>query len=103
MNKVSVPCKEDCSTSSCPFAFTDESEQIQNFGCLPTPFEIRIMRVEYGKTWACHSNPKKPCLGALNELRSRGEPYKVIDTLLTENDDWHKFVKPKNLDDLVTR
>lgn len=48
MMKSNSVCKKIC--NGCPFAFTDESEQIQNYGCLPTPAEIVRMRVEFGKT-----------------------------------------------------
>lgn len=82
----------ECSRSSCPFAFTAESEQIQNYGCLPTPREIMNMRVIHGKTWACHSDPTKPCAGAINDLARLGLPYKVIDSeLLTEQSSWHLY------------
>lgn len=88
-------CTKACSVTSCPFAYTDESEQIQSYGCLPTPREIRIMRVDHGKTWACHSNPRKPCLGALLDLQKNGLPHKVIDCeLLTENHPWHLYANP---------
>lgn len=82
--------------SACPFSFTEMSEYVQNFGCLPTPFEIRNMRVVHGKTWACHENPAKPCAGAIQWLKAEGLPYEVIDTqLLTENSDWHMFIHDK--------
>lgn len=90
MNK----CKS-CSTSTCPFAYTEESEQVQNYGCLPTPLEIMYMRVESGKTWACHSDYNRPCVGAINQLRKYGLPYKVIDKqLVNEDDDWTQYSKP---------
>ena len=51
------------------------------------------MRVLHGKTWACHSNPDKPCLGALNYLKKKGLPYKVKDkNLLTENSNWPDYI-----------
>lgn len=83
----------ECSTvGSCPFSFTEESELAQNYGCLPSPYEIIKMRVEHDKTWACHLNPDKPCIGAIKYLKEKGHPYKVIDTeLVTEQIDWHKF------------
>ena len=80
---------KECFEDSCPFAFTNESEKIQNYGCLPTPMDIIKMRTNHGKTWACHSNPEKPCLGALNYLKKENLPFKIVDPkLITENDDW---------------
>ena len=92
-------CK-DCSLSTCPFAFSAESELVQNYGCLPTAYEIIDMRINAGKTWACHSNPKKPCLGALLHLRERGLPYKVVDrNLVTEQDPWELFLTENKFKD----
>ena len=76
-----------CSTNGgYPFSFTDESEQIQNYGCLPSPMDIINMRQNYGKTWACHCNPTKPCLGAINWQKEKGLEYKVIDSHLVTDD-----------------
>lgn len=87
-------CK-DCSTiGCCPFSFTEKSEQIQNYGCLPSPMEIINMRVIHGKSWACHSNPNKPCLGAINYLKEKQLPFTVIDNkLITESDNWGNYCK----------
>lgn len=80
-------CNKEC--ESCPFAFTDSSEMVQNYGCLPTPQEIVRMRVEFGKTWACHSNPSKPCIGGIEYLKSKGMDYRMIDKqLVTEQSDF---------------
>lgn len=84
-----------CTCNTCPFAYSDESEQVQNWGCLPTPQEIVTMRAVHGKTWACHSQPDKPCTGAIQALQSKNLPFKVIDqTLITESDLWDEFTKP---------
>lgn len=99
-------CTECSTIGGCPFSFTDESEQIQNYGCLPTPYDILTMRVDYGKTWACHSNPQKPCLGALKFLKDKGLPFKVVDAeLLTEESNWHHFIERKSdaLKNMYTR
>lgn len=86
-------CKECSTTGACPFSFTDVSEQAQNYGCLPSPYEIVKMRVDYNKTWACHSNPNKPCLGALNFLKEKKLPFSVVDSkLVTEKDDWSEYI-----------
>lgn len=82
--------------SACPFACTEQSEIISNYGCLPSMLDVITMRVEHGKTWACHDNPSIPCVGAIRALKRRGLPYKVIDReLLTENSDWHLYVQQR--------
>ena len=53
----------------CPFAFTDASEEVQNYGCLPTPFEIIEMKRETGHNWSCHSNEKKICKGFVEHVK----------------------------------
>lgn len=88
-------CEHGSPECTCPFAFTEASEQVQNYGCLPEPWDIRNMRVHYGKTWACHGDESKPCIGGLKFLKERGEPFKVIDAkLLTLNDNWEDFCRP---------
>lgn len=87
-------CTKCSEEGGCPFAYTEISDQVQNYGCLPSPLEIINMRVIHGKTWACHENTQKPCLGAISHLRKNNLPYKVIDTkLLTEQDEWNLYVR----------
>lgn len=83
-------CADD-RQSACPFSFTDQSEEIQNLGCLPTPQEIIRMRVEHGRTWACHSDPTKPCTGAIRHLHDAGLPYKVVDRRLVTDRNFAGF------------
>lgn len=87
-------CKECSTIGGCPFAWTEESAQIQNYGCLPTPYEIITMRQKHGKTWACHSNQDKPCLGAIEYQKEKGLEWRVIDSdLVTDDSDWSEYVK----------
>lgn len=85
---------KECSTvGACPFSFTDDSEYVQNLGCLPSPYDIITMR-KNGKTWACHSNPNKPCLGALNYLKENGLDFKVVDKdYLNLDNNWGDYIK----------
>lgn len=93
-------CTKECSLDSCPFAFTEESEKIQNYRCLPSPAEILTMKIIHNKTWACHSNPNKPCLGGLLRLKELGLDYKFNKKdLITENDDYSKFTSNSDVNE----
>lgn len=88
-------CSLKC--EGCPFDFFSElSEQIQNYGCLPTPDDIITMRQSHGKTWACHSDLTTPCVGAIQHQASKGLKFKVIDpNLVTSEGEWHLYVHDK--------
>lgn len=48
---------------ACPFAFTDESETIQNYGCLPEPYDILNWKKNHNLNWNCHEDDSKLCVG----------------------------------------
>ena len=84
-------CPDD-ETACCPLSYTAAAEQAINLGCLPSEYEIIQMRVQHGKTWACHRDPEKPCSGGIRVLRDAGLPYHVIDSVLaTEQTGWPKI------------
>lgn len=67
---------------SCPFACTEESEQAQNYGCLPEPRDILKMKKETNQNWACHSNEKRMCQGFktfVEESNSNPMHYSSVD------------------------
>lgn len=73
----------------CPFNFfSEESEKIQNYGCLLTPMDIVSLRIDHGKTWSCHEDTDKVCSGAIEYLKERNQPYKVIDSELVNMDNF---------------
>lgn len=49
--------------NSCPFNITDESEYVQNMGCLSSKEAILNIKDETGNNWACHSNNNRVCAG----------------------------------------
>lgn len=87
----STKCNID---GGCPFADSEESEIIQNYGCLPTPHEIVNMAVNHGRKWACHSNPSKPCKGAMKYIKDNNIKVSYITNapLVTEKDNWGLYI-----------
>lgn len=67
--------------SACPFAYTEESEQVQNYGCLPSPYDIMQMKLKSGHNWACHEDESKMCLGFAREMQS---PFTKVNVDLTQ-------------------
>lgn len=68
-------CNKECD-AACP-ALLDDSMSIHTYDCLPTIYDIARIRAVHGLTWACHSNPSKPCIGGIQYLSELGLPYSV--------------------------
>lgn len=53
--------KKMCDT--CPFNYgSEKAEQVQNYGCLPSPMDIIKDMKLISKNWACHCTNKE-CAG----------------------------------------
>lgn len=64
--------------SGCPFNYcSEESNQFQNLGCLPSPYDILMEMKEANKNWACHDNPKKVCKGLVNFVDEMNKPINM--------------------------
>ena len=54
---------------SCPFSCSAESEEAQNFGCLPSAHDIVQLKEETGHNWECHGAEGVLCGGFARFLR----------------------------------
>ena len=62
--------------NSCPFNYTEESEMVQNYGCLRSKQEILELKDITGHNWACHCNNKRVCKGlSIERDTSKGKLY----------------------------
>lgn len=73
---------------ACPFAFTEESEQVQMIGCLPSPYELTSLQRDQGKNWCCHEDEARPCAGQVVYCHEEGIPYDKAAPLASYTN-WH--------------
>lgn len=82
------------SCDACPFACTDQSEYVQNLGCLPSAFDIIQMKKATGHNWACHeSDPQKLklCAGQVQWVKEMDVPVEMKTGGLISYETWfHK-------------
>jgi len=85
---MGTQCDHASDECGCPFADTEISARIYNYGCLPTTRQIMQLRVNHGRAWACHKDITKPCIGAIRALKEAGLPYKYLgpESLYSELD-----------------
>lgn len=75
---------------TCPFAYTDDSEQAQNYGCLPCEYDIIKMKEETGHNWACHYDETVMCGGFITEVKRRRPDLDLTKGGLISYDTWYK-------------
>ncbi len=75
--------------NSCPFAMTDESEYVQNLGCLPDPGHLIDMKRESGHNWACHGDETKICSGFANHVRENNPELDTTTGNLISYETWY--------------
>ena len=81
--------------TTCPFALTEESERVQNYGCLPTPSEILRIKRDHGLNWHCHGDldEKKMCAGFVEAARELGLDPKQGEMASYSN--WYNTGNPR--------
>lgn len=57
----------------CPFneGLTDEASRAQNYGCLPTAYDIIRLKRDTGHNWACHDNENATCAGLCHSAKEQ--------------------------------
>lgn len=78
-------CNSMC--EACPFAMTEHSEQAQNYGCLPSPYQIFQLMRKHNSNWSCHEKDGKLCSGYVavcrdNNVEFKGKPMFYSETWL---------------------
>lgn len=68
--------KCDSMCRGCPFAMTEESEQAQNYGCLPSIATIFNLMKIHNSNWSCHEQDGKMCSGYIAMCRDRNIAFK---------------------------
>lgn len=73
---------------TCPFSYNDEADQAQNYGCLPTRYDIIEMKEKSGHNWACHYDETVLCGGFARHLMENRPDLNVKEGGLISYDDW---------------
>ena len=87
-------CKNEC--NGCPFNFfSEESNQAQNYGCLPEPYHVKAVYDELGGVWGCHETSEEdnnlaPCTGFIQWMASKGTPIKIKDKPIVDYSRWYR-------------
>jgi hypothetical protein len=71
--------------NGCPCTYTNESEIISNYGCLPDGIDLVRMYLENKGHWKCHSKDRK-CGGLTHVLKENKIPFNKNNELLITED-----------------
>lgn len=75
---------------ACPFAFSDRSEQAQNYGCLPSPAEILRMKKSSNQNWGCHEDSSRVCAGFAAHVKKYNPELNVRQGGIIRYETWYK-------------
>lgn len=73
---------------SCPFSYNDEADQAQNYGCLPTRWDIIKMKEKSGHNWACHYDETVLCGGFARHVIEERADLDIKEGSLISYNDW---------------
>lgn len=74
---------------TCPFSCNEHAEQAQNYGCLPSPFQIIEMKRKSGHNWACHSNENVLCGGFAKFIKDECPDLDIHTGNLISYETWY--------------
>lgn len=78
--------------AACPFAGTDESENVQSLGCLPSGYDIIQMKKRSGHNWSCHESKPgelKLCAGMAETVHEMQIPVDIKSGGLISYETWY--------------
>ncbi|MFP7486270.1 hypothetical protein SFC65_19090 [Priestia filamentosa] len=87
--KGSTECRSaGCVT--CPFSFSEEAEIVQNYGCLPSAYDIMQMKEKSGHNWACHGNETVLCQGFADHIKQYRSDLDINKGNLISYEIWYQ-------------
>lgn len=84
--------RSDCGSGgcvTCPFSCNAEAEQVQNYGCLPTPFNIIDMKAKSGHNWSCHHDANVLCGGFASFIKTERPDLDIHKGNLISYETWY--------------
>lgn len=76
---------------TCPFSINEEAIRVQNYGCLPTSFDIVIMKEKSGDNWSCHDDESKLCGGFARYVLDNRPDLNIKEGKLISYESWYRW------------